>query len=181
MKLIGIAGHSGSGKTTLIEKPIPLLNGQGLRVSVLEHAHHDVDVDRPGKNSYRHRQAGTADILLAAGARWALLHELRGERQPTLAECASRLSPCDLIFGEGFKQEAIPRIEVHRPLIGRPLLWPDDAHVVAAASDAPPVAELPARIAWLDLDDVPAIARFIVDAWGFSQSAGEEGESDALC
>ncbi|MCM8626305.1 molybdopterin-guanine dinucleotide biosynthesis protein B [Accumulibacter sp.] len=181
MKLIGIAGHSGSGKTTLIEKPIALLNGQGLRVSVLKHAHHDVDVDRPGKDSYRHRQAGAAEVLLAAGARWALLHELCGEREPTLAECASRFSPCGLILVEGFEQEAIPRIEVHRPLLGRPLLWPDDAHVAAVASDAPPVAELPARIAWLDLDDVPAIARFIVDPWGFWQSAGEEGASDALC
>src|SRR5438477_541351 len=114
MKVIGIAGYSGSGKTTLIEKVIPLLVGEGLRVSLIKHAHHEFDVDQPGKDSYRHRHAGCAEVLVSSSKRWALMHELRGATEPSLQDQLKRLSPCDLVLVEGYKAEPIPKVEVHR-------------------------------------------------------------------
>ena len=166
MKVIGIAGYSGSGKTTLIEKVIPLLVAEGLRVSLIKHAHHAFDVDQPGKDSYRHRHAGCAEVLVSSSRRWALMHELRGAAEPTLAEQLRRLSPCDVVIVEGYKSEPIPKIEVHRRASGTPLLHPEDSHVVAVATDEPLETALPQ----IDLADAPAVARFILEHLGFSRA-----------
>jgi molybdopterin-guanine dinucleotide biosynthesis protein B len=157
LKIFGFAGWSGSGKTTLIEKLIPELIGAGLRVSLIKHAHHDFDIDQPGKDSWRHRQAGASEVLISSGQRWALMHELRGVQEPTLEEHLARLSPCDLVLVEGFKREAIPKLEIHRPSVGKPLLFPDDPHIVAVASDSALQTNLPR----FDLNDVAGIANFI--------------------
>jgi molybdopterin-guanine dinucleotide biosynthesis protein B len=108
MKVIGIAGYSGSGKTTLIEKMIPVLVAEGLRVSLIKHAHHEFDVDQPGKDSYRHRHAGCGEVLISSSRRWALINELRGAPEPSLQEQLKKFSPCDLVIVEGYKNEAIP-------------------------------------------------------------------------
>ncbi|HNC52294.1 MAG TPA: molybdopterin-guanine dinucleotide biosynthesis protein B [Accumulibacter sp.] len=161
MRLFGIAGRSGSGKTTLLEKLLPRLTGRGLRVSVLKHTHHDFDIDRPGKDSFRHREAGASEVLLAGGARWVLMNELRGCPEPTLAEYVAHFSPCDLVLVEGFKQEAIAKLEVYRLANGTPPLWPENPHIVAVAADVS--LALPAHLVHLDLNDVDAIAGFILD------------------
>ncbi len=161
MKVLGIAGYSGSGKTTLIEKLVPLLVKEGLRVSLIKHAHHAFEVDQPGKDSWRHRQAGCSEVLVSSAQRWALMGELRGEREPSLEEQLRRLSPCDLVLVEGWKFDPIPRIEVHRsgPDARRPLLFPNDPHVIAVATDEP----LDTRLPQFDLDDARAVARFVLD------------------
>ena len=166
MKVIGIAGFSGSGKTTLIERLIPLLVRAGLRVSLIKHAHHEFDVDQPGKDSYRHRHAGCAEVLVSSANRWALMHELRGAPEPTLAEQLKHLSPCDLVLVEGYKKEPIPKIEVHRRDAMLPLLHPADAHVIAVATDEPLDTPLPQ----LPVDEPEAVARFIVHWTGLDRA-----------
>jgi molybdopterin-guanine dinucleotide biosynthesis protein B len=158
MKVFGFAGWSGSGKTTLIEKLIPRLSGAGLRVSLIKHAHHTFDVDQPGKDSYRHRHAGAAEVLVTSSRRWALMHELRGTTEPALEEHLKRLSPCDIVIVEGFKHAPIPKLEVWRRETGEPLLHPNDPHIVAVASDTRVDTKLPL----LDLNDDAAIASFIL-------------------
>src|SRR3954447_7703297 len=113
MKILGIAGYSGSGKTTLIEKVVPVLVREGLRISLIKHAHHTFDVDQPGKDSYRHRHAGCSEVLITSSRRWALMHELRGAPEPDLAEQVKHISPCDLLLVEGYKREPIPKLEVY--------------------------------------------------------------------
>ena len=166
MKVIGIAGYSGSGKTTLIEKLVPVLVQAGLRVSLVKHAHHEFDVDQPGKDSYRHRHAGCTEVLVSSSRRWALMHELRGAAEPSLAEQLRHLSPCDVVIVEGFKSEPIAKIEVHRREAGVPLLHPEDPHVVAVVTDEPLVTRLPQ----LALDDVEGIARFILGHLGLNRA-----------
>ena len=158
MKIFGFAGWSGSGKTTLIEKLIPLLVKRGLRVSLIKHAHHTFDVDVPGKDSYRHRHAGAAEVLVTSSRRWVLMNELRGAPEPSFEEQVKHLSPCDLLFVEGFKHAPIPKLEVWRERPGEPLLHPNDPHIVAVASDA----KLETKLPLLDLNDPRAIAEFIV-------------------
>jgi molybdopterin-guanine dinucleotide biosynthesis protein B len=158
MKVFGFAGFSGSGKTTLIEKLIPLLVAQGIKVSLIKHAHHDFEVDQPGKDSWRHRKAGCSEVLVSSAQRWALMHELRGEPEPDLQQHLRHLSPCDLVLVEGFKKEPIPKLEIHRPALGKPLLYPEDNHIVAIASDVPLEAALPR----FDLDQPAQIAGFIL-------------------
>jgi molybdopterin-guanine dinucleotide biosynthesis protein B len=154
MRVIGLAGWSGSGKTTLLTKVIPALTGRGLRVSTLKHAHHTFDVDQPGKDSYVHRAAGATEVLVGAASRWALVHELRGETEPSLAELLQRLSPVDLVVIEGYKREAHPKLEVFRAEVRKPLLHPGDPHIVAVAADGPlPLATVPV----IPLDDIDAI------------------------
>lgn len=162
MKLFGIAGYSGAGKTTLIENLLPHLTASGLRVSVLKHAHHGFDIDRPGKDSFRHRQAGATEVLLASSARWVLMSELHDAPEPSLAEYVARFSPCDLVLVEGLKHEAIPMLEVYRPANGKPPLWPDHPHIVAVASDEAPLPAVHGGRTWLDLNDAETIARFIL-------------------
>lgn len=158
MKVFGLAGWSGSGKTTLLEKLLPLFVARGIRVSTIKQTHHDVDLDQPGKDSYRHRAAGAGEVLLTSSARWVLLHELRGKVEPALSEHLARLSPCDLALVEGFKQEPIPKLEIYRPANGKPLLYPQDPHIIAIASDAGVETPLPS----FDLNDPAAIAGFIL-------------------
>lgn len=159
MKVFGIAGYSGSGKTTLLEKLIPEMTGRGFKVSVIKHAHHGFDIDRPGKDSYRHREAGATEVLLSCNDRWALMHERRNEAEPTLDELLGHLSPCDLVLIEGFKQEPVPKIEVFRAENGKPPLFPGRQDIHAVATSAVLETDLPC----IDLNDVVAIATFIID------------------
>jgi len=154
MRIIGLAGWSGAGKTTLIAKLIPGILARGLKVSTLKHAHHGFDVDRPGKDSYEHRMAGATEVLVASEKRFALMHELRDEPEPRLPELLAKLSPVDLVIIEGYKREPHPKLEVFRASIAKPLIHPDDPHVVAIASDVP----LPhAKVPRVSLDDTAAI------------------------
>ncbi|TWB42489.1 molybdopterin-guanine dinucleotide biosynthesis protein B [Nitrospirillum pindoramense] len=168
MKLFGLAGWSGSGKTTLMVQLIPELTGRGYRVSTLKHAHHDFDVDQPGKDSHRHRTAGATEVLVASSRRWALMHELRGAPEPTLADLVSKLSPVDLVLVEGFKRDPIPKLEIWRAENGKAPLFPEDPTVVALAADDPlpaPLSGAEGRAAPLPrfaLDAVPTIATFIL-------------------
>src|SRR6202158_3913928 len=145
MRIFGLAGWSGSGKTTLLAALIPELVVRGLSVSTIKHAHHEFDIDQPGKDSWRHRQAGASEVMVASARRWALMHELSGVPDPSLDELVARMSPVDLLLVEGFKRQPHPKLEVHRPSLGKPLIYPDDSHVVAIASDEPPAAPLPRR------------------------------------
>ncbi len=134
MKVLGIVGWSGSGKTTLLTAILPLLKAGGLTVSTIKHTHHGFDIDRPGKDSYRHRTAGAHEVLVVSGARWALLHEVQGP-EPGLADLLARLDPVDLVLVEGYKSHAFPKLEVYRPALGKPPIWPDAPNVIAVASD----------------------------------------------
>jgi molybdopterin-guanine dinucleotide biosynthesis adapter protein len=159
MRIFGLAGWSGSGKTTLMAALIPQFVARGLKVSTIKHAHHNFDVDHPGKDSWRHREAGASEVMVVSDRRWALMHELRGEPEPMLEALLPRLTPVDLVLVEGFKRHPHPKIEVHRPSLGKPPLWPDDEHVVAIASDERlPGLPLP----WLRLDDAPGVAEFML-------------------
>jgi molybdopterin-guanine dinucleotide biosynthesis protein B len=160
MRILGLAGWSGSGKTTLVVRLIPELRRRGLTVSTLKHAHHAFDVDQPGKDSYEHRQAGAAEVMVASAARWALMHEHRGAPEPSLAELLPRLSPVDLVLIEGFKRDAHPKLEIYRATLGKPLLCREDRMIRGIASDAP-LPDLP--VPRLALDDVPAIASFVLE------------------
>lgn len=158
MKVFGFAGYSGAGKTTLIEQLIPRFVMEGLRISLIKHAHHGFDLDHPGKDSFRHREAGATEVFLVSNQRWVLMHELRGQPEPSLEEQLTHMSPCDLVLVEGFKYTAIPKLEVHRTANGKPLIHPENANVVALASDVRMASPLP----WFDLNDVDGIARFIL-------------------
>jgi molybdopterin-guanine dinucleotide biosynthesis protein B len=154
MKVIGLAGWSGAGKTTLLTRLIPYFIAEDLRVSVIKHAHHEFDVDMPGKDSWIHRQSGAVEVLVSSTQRWALMHELRGSREPKLAELLAKMSPVDLVVIEGFKRERYRKIEVHRAANGKPALFPDDPGIVGIATDA----ELETQLPVAHLDDVKAVA-----------------------
>ncbi len=160
MNIMGIAGYSGSGKTTLVVRLIPEIRRRGLTVSTVKHTHHNVSIDRAGDVSRALRDAGAVDVLVAARDRWALMHEHRGAAEPSVAALVERMTPVDLVLVEGFKAHAHDKIEVHRPAAGAPFLWVDDPHVIAVATDAPlPGLDVPV----LDLNDIPAVADFIVE------------------
>jgi molybdopterin-guanine dinucleotide biosynthesis protein B len=159
MHIIGLAGWSGSGKTTLLTRAIPRIVARGLSVSTLKHAHHDFDIDQPGKDSHSHRIAGATEVLIGSRRRWALMHELRGEVEPALGALLQRLSPVDLVIVEGYKRASHPKLEVHRAVLGQPLLSPNDPTIVAIASDRPlPDAKTPV----IDLDDVDRIIETLI-------------------
>ena len=160
MKVIGLAGWSGAGKTTLLTRLIPHFRAQGLHVSVIKHAHHQFDVDVPDKDSWRHREAGAAEVLVSSANRWALMHELRGAEEPRLPELLSKLAAVDLVVVEGFKREPHRKIEVHRAANGKPLLFPDDPGIVGLASDVPVETRLPR----VHLDDIEAAADLLLRA-----------------
>ncbi len=167
MKIFGLAGWSGSGKTTLVVSLIPELTRRGLTVSTLKHAHHEFDVDRPGKDSYQHRAAGATEVLVSSANRFALMRELRGAPEPTVEELVARLTPVDLLLIEGYKSHAHDKLEIHRPALGKKLLAAEDRYVVAVASDAPvPGLSVPL----LDLNNVPTIADFIVAHCGLARA-----------
>ena len=153
MKVIGLAGWSGAGKTTLLARVIPHLREQGLRVSVIKHAHHKFDVDTPGKDSWRHREAGAEEVLVSSGMRWALMHELRGAHEPRLPELLAKLSRVDLVIVEGYKSEPHRKIEVYRASNGKPLLFPGDAAIAGVVSDVAIETALPTA----HLDDIPSV------------------------
>jgi molybdopterin-guanine dinucleotide biosynthesis protein B len=154
MRVIGVSGWSGAGKTTLLARLIPALLAQGCRVSTIKHAHHDFDIDQPGKDSHTHRLAGASEVLISSARRFALMHELRGAPEPTLPELLRRLTPVDLVLIEGFKTDPHPKLEIYRPSLGKPLRQPDDPTIIAVASDAALNLSVPV----LPLDDIPAIA-----------------------
>ena len=161
MKIMGFAGWSGSGKTTVIEQIVPILGGENLSVSLIKHAHHDFDIDQPGKDSWRHRRAGCREVLITSSVRWALMHELQDESELTLRAALARLSPCDLVLVEGFKRAVIPKLEVYRASVDKPLLYPDDPSIIGIATDTP--AALPgASIPVLDLSNAAGIAEFVI-------------------
>ncbi len=168
-RIFGLAGWSGSGKTTLVTRLIPALLRRGVSVSTVKHAHHEFDIDQPGKDSYQHRQAGAREVLISSSARWALMHEQRGAAEPVLADLLRHMSPVDLVIVEGFKRETFPKLEVYRAAVGKPLLYPDDPDIVALASDAP-VAPLP--LPFLPLGDGDAIAAFIIEQCGLEAVYG---------
>jgi molybdopterin-guanine dinucleotide biosynthesis protein B len=158
VRLIGLAGWSGSGKTTLLAKLLPALIARGNSVSTIKHAHHEFDVDKPGKDSHTHRLAGAREVLVSSARRWALMHELRDEAEPTLRELLKHMSRVDLVIVEGFKTESHPKIEVHRSETGKPLLYPNDPNILAIASQ-PRTTNAPIPSA--ALDDIEAIADFV--------------------
>jgi len=175
--LLGFAAWSGAGKTTLLTRLLPVLRGSGLQVALIKHAHHDFDVDQPGKDSYALRQAGAGQVLVASSRRFALMVENPDDQEiePVLSDLVRRLDPrrADLILVEGFKRQPIPKIEIHRPRLGKPLLCVDDPHIIAVATDRP--ESVPAGTRVLPLDEVRVIAAFIgehfnlpglaVDSW----------------
>jgi molybdopterin-guanine dinucleotide biosynthesis protein B len=165
MRVFGFAGWSGSGKTTLIERLVPELIARGIVVSLVKHAHHEFDVDQPGKDSWRHRHAGCTEVLVSSSARYALMHELRGAPELTLAQALGRLSPCDLVLVEGYKAAPIPKLEVWRASVGKPLLHPTDPCIVGIATDAP--EELAGRLPVFLLDDADALATFVLERAAF--------------
>ena len=159
MRVFGLAGWSGSGKTTLVTRLLPALLRRGVSVSTLKHAHHDFDVDQAGKDSWRHRQAGAQEVMVASDRRWALMHELRGAPEPAMDEILRHMSPVDLVLVEGYKRGDHPKLEVYRASLGKSLLAPDDDSIIAVASDAPvPNTRLP----FFELGDIDAIAAFII-------------------
>ncbi len=161
MRVIGVCGWSGSGKTTLIAQLIPRLVAQGVRVSTIKHAHHEFDVDTPGKDSHTHRLAGATEVLVSSAVRWALMHELRGAAEPSLDALLGRLAPVDLVLIEGFKRSRVRKLEVHRPGLDRALLAAEDPDIVGIAADAP--VEAPPGVPVLRLDDVGGIAAFALE------------------
>jgi molybdopterin-guanine dinucleotide biosynthesis protein B len=158
VRLIGLAGWSGSGKTTLLAKLLPVLIARGRVVSTLKHAHHAFDVDQPGKDSHTHRLAGAREVLVSSARRWALMHELRDEAEPTLRDLVAHLSPVDLVIVEGFKTDSHAKLEVYRSAVGKPLLYPNDPNIVAIASD---VRLADTRLPRADLNDIEAIADLV--------------------
>ena len=158
MKLYGVTGWKNSGKTVLMERLVAEFTRRGVSVSTVKHAHHDTDIDHPGRDSFRHREAGAREVVVSSPNRWALMHELRGAGEPKLEELVARLSPVDLILVEGYKRAPHPKVEAHRRETGRPLLAADNASIRAVASDEPLDG---LAVPLLDLDDTAAIADFI--------------------
>jgi len=163
MMIFGLAGRSGSGKTTLLVRLLPELRARGLTVSTLKHAHHGFDIDRPGKDSHRHREAGASEVMVVSGERWALLHEIR-EEEPPLEDLIRRMTPVDLVLVEGFHTHGHPMIEVHRPSAGLRLMWHPGSDILAVASDEPIAG---CGVPVLDLNDTGAIADFVMARAGF--------------
>jgi molybdopterin-guanine dinucleotide biosynthesis protein B len=166
MKIFGIAGHSGMGKTTLLERLVPEIASRGLVVSLIKHSHKNIDIDRPGKDSYRLRESGCKEVLLLGNDRWALMHELRGAPEPSLDYLLDRMQLCDLVLIEGFKHGDFPKLEVWRESVGQHTLWPDWPGIVGIASDTPPTSatqrSVTPGLAQLDLADIASIAEFVL-------------------
>ncbi|MFZ0469275.1 MAG: molybdopterin-guanine dinucleotide biosynthesis protein MobB [Thiogranum sp.] len=160
--VLGFAAYSGTGKTTLLIQLLPELKAEGLRIGMIKHAHHSFDVDKPGKDSYELRKAGAEQMLIASQQRWALMREYSQPREPVLEELITQLDrdQLDLILVEGFRSVPFPKIELHRPSTGNPLLHPRDSSIIAIASDEPLETHLPV----LDLNQPDAILAFVL-AW----------------
>jgi len=159
MKVFGLAGWSGSGKTTLLVKLIPEFVERGFKVSTLKHAHHNFDIDKPGKDSFEHRQAGASEVMISASNRWALMHENKDDAEPDLEQLLTRMSPVDLLLVEGFKWHSHPKMEVYRSIVGKPLLQENDTGIVAVATDE---ELLNLSVPSFNLSDISLIADFIL-------------------
>ena len=169
MRVYGVVGWKNAGKTTLMERLVSEITGRGFTVSTIKHAHHVFDVDRPGKDSYRHREAGAQEVLVASGARWALMHELRDHEEPPLEALLARMSPVDLILIEGYKRDSHFKVEAYRAETGAPLIALDDPTVRAIATNEAVEATQPT----LPLDDPKAIADFILGEVGLPMTAAD--------
>lgn len=165
MKVFGVVGWKNSGKTGLVERLVQEITGRGYTVSTIKHAHHAADIDRPGRDSHRHRMAGATEVALSSSTRFAIMHELRGAPEPGLGDLLARLSPVDLVLVEGFKGEQHPKIEARRAEVTEDPLAPGDPTIAAVASDRPTDLGLPV----FDLDDTGAIADFIVMQTGLAK------------
>lgn len=172
--VLAVVGWSGSGKTTLLEFLVAQLAARGLRVNVVKHSHHDIELEPPHKDSARLRMAGAAEVMIASPFRYAILRELRGEAEPPLAAQLARLAPAELTLVEGYKWEPLPKLEVYRPALGRPPLFPDDPLVVAVASDGPAPAGVGAI--WLDLNAPQDVLRWLSE-WLATQAKVSEGQA----
>ena len=162
--LLGFCAYSGTGKTTLLTRLIPVLNRNGLKIGLIKHAHHQFDIDQPGKDSYELRKAGACEIMVASAKRWALVHESPERKgDPSLEELLPHLSlsELDLVLVEGFKHEPLAKIELHRPSLGKSLLYPNDSCIIAFATDIPPGEKI--HLPVLDLNNIDEIADFIKD------------------
>ena len=160
MKVFGLAGWSGSGKTTLLVKLIPEFVERGFKVSTLKHAHHNFDIDKPGKDSFEHRQAGASEVMISASNRWALMHENKDDVESDLEQLLARMSPVDLLLVEGFKWHSHPKMEVYRSIVGKPLLQENDTGIVAVATDE---KLLNLTVPSFNLSDISLIADFILN------------------
>jgi len=176
MKCFGIVGWKGSGKTTLVVRLLPELTARGLVVSTLKHAHHTFDIDHPGRDSHEHRAAGAAEVMISSAKRWALMHETGGGEEATLDNLVAKMHPADLLLIEGYKRESFSKLEVHRREVGKSLLAPDDSNIVAIAVDHSVVDFGRPQF---DLNDVSAIADFIVSHCGLGISETEPGPTRA--
>lgn len=158
MRLVGLCGWSGAGKTTLLSRLIPELRARGHKVATIKHAHHGFDIDKPGKDSHVHREAGASEVLVASSRRWALIHELRDEAESTLSDLLSHLSPVHLVLVEGFKRDSHPKVEIHRVALGKSLLQPEDSCIRAVASDT----HLDIAVPVLDLNNPVEVTDFLL-------------------
>lgn len=163
MKVYGVTGWKNAGKTTLVERLVTEISGRGLTVSTIKHAHHSADIDEPGRDSFRHREAGAREVILATPERWALMHELRGAPEPKVEDLIARLAPVDLVIIEGFKRAPHPKIEAHREEMGHPLMANEYPSIRAVASD---ISHIPVDVPVFDLDDIRGIADFILSETG---------------
>lgn len=168
VNVVGFCGYSGSGKTTLVEQLIGHLRHAGHRVSVVKHAHHAFDIDHPGKDSWRHRQAGAFEVVIASSRRLAKIREFEMRSDPTVHQLLAELDGCDWVLVEGFKQAALPKVEIWRPELALPVQYPADPHVVAICTDSPQQLPVASTLPLLDLNDPPAVADFLLrQAWRF--------------
>ncbi|MES2072889.1 MAG: molybdopterin-guanine dinucleotide biosynthesis protein B [Pseudomonadota bacterium] len=160
--ILGVVGWSGSGKTTVLEYLLPRLSALGKIVNVVKHSHHDIILEPERKDSARLRNAGASEVLLASPYRFALVHELREQAEPSLMELLPRMSRADLVLVEGYKWEAMAKLEIYRPALGKPALYPEDSHILAVASDAPAPQDLRAGVAWLDLNRPETVLNWLL-------------------
>jgi molybdopterin-guanine dinucleotide biosynthesis protein B len=164
--VFGITGWSGSGKTALIVALIPEFRRRGYRVATIKHAHHDFDIDKPEKDSHKHRTAGATETVISSANRWAIVHENRGAPEPALPDLIARLSPTDIVLVEGYKSHPHPKIEVYRPSMGAPLLCAENSTIRAVASDAPVEG---AAVPVIDLNDPADVTAFILSQCGLDE------------
>ena len=169
-KILGVVGWYGSGKTTVLEYLIARLAARGCRINLIKHSHHDIMLEPPHKDSARLRLAGAAEVMIASPFRTAIMRELRGAPEPTLMEQVARLAPADLTLVEGYKWEPVAKIEVHRPVLGQPALYPNDAHIAAVASDVPRPEGLREGLAWLDLNQPASVLDWIERAFDLKEN-----------
>jgi molybdopterin-guanine dinucleotide biosynthesis protein B len=162
MKVVGFSGYSGSGKTTLVEQLIARLKLAGQRVSVVKHAHHDFDIDHQGKDSWRHRQAGAFEVVVASDRRLAKIREYELQSEPTVHQLIAELYDCDWVLVEGFKHADLLKIEVWRAAAGKPAQYPNDPFVVAICTDSADRLPVPTGLPLLDLNDADGVAHFLL-------------------